>query len=61
MNNRFGLDARYFKEKLEQLARNAENYAPDEMARALERLRATAQFQQVRRFGTTGASTGEEG
>ena len=37
MSNRFGLDASYFKDKLGQLVRDANNYTPQEMARALAR------------------------
>ena len=37
-NNEFGLDSRYFSEKLGQLARDADRYKPDEMRRALNRL-----------------------
>jgi len=47
--NRYGLDARYFKEKLGQLVRDADNYTPEEMSIALERLRDVAvdQAEQV--------------
>tara|TARA_R110001583_G_scaffold155783_6_gene307462 strand:+ start:161 stop:514 length:354 start_codon:yes stop_codon:yes gene_type:complete len=36
--NRHGLDSSYFKLKLGELTRDADNYTPDEMARALLRL-----------------------
>lgn len=41
--NEYGLDARYFKEKLGQLVRDADNYTPAEMALALGRLQAVAE------------------
>lgn len=40
--NRYGLDSRYFKQKLGQLVRDADNYTPQEMALALERLKQVA-------------------
>lgn len=40
--NEYGLDDRYFKEKLDQLSRDARNYTPMEMHRALLRLAAVA-------------------
>ena len=45
--NEYGLDARYFKEKLGQLVRDADNYTPAEMGRALDTLSSVAKFQQV--------------
>jgi hypothetical protein len=45
MENRFGLDDRYFKEKLGQLVRDASNYTPAEMSRALQKLKGTADSQ----------------
>ena len=33
--NEYGLDARYFKEKLNQIVRDADRYTPSEMERAL--------------------------
>lgn len=44
--NRFGLDSRYFKDKLSQLVRDADNYRPDEMRRALENLTEVASHQE---------------
>lgn len=38
MTNRYGLDVRYYREKLSQLIRDADNYTPEEMSRALFRL-----------------------
>lgn len=46
MKNRFGLDSRYFKEKLGQLVRDADNYRPDEMRRALDNLADVARHQE---------------
>ena len=48
MNNRFGLDSRYFKEKLGQLVRDADNYTPAEMRRALNRLSEVAKSQEAK-------------
>jgi len=48
--NRYGLYARYFKEKLGQLVRDADNYTPEEMSIALERLRDVAVDQAVQVF-----------
>ena len=45
MINRHGLDARYFKEKLGQLVRDADYYTPAEMDRALTRLAKVAGSQ----------------
>jgi len=42
MTNKHGLDARYFKEKLGQLVRDADNYTPAEMSRALKRYHLVA-------------------
>jgi hypothetical protein len=47
MENRFGLDDRYFKEKLEQLVRDVSNYTPREMSLALQRLKEVADNQRV--------------
>ena len=33
--NEYGLDARYFKQKLKQIVRDADRYTPSEMERAL--------------------------
>jgi hypothetical protein len=43
--NEHGLDARYFKEKLGQLVRDADNYEPREMKLALDRLSEVARSQ----------------
>lgn len=43
--NQWGLDDRYFSEKLGQLARDAYCFTPDEMTRALEGLADVARFQ----------------
>lgn len=43
--NAHGLDARYFKEKLWQLVRDADNYTPVEMHLALTRLAEVADSQ----------------
>ena len=43
--NEHGLDARYFKEKLGQLVRDADNYTPIEMQIALSRLAGVAYTQ----------------
>jgi hypothetical protein len=40
--NLYGLDSRYFKEKLGQLVRDADNYTPQEMSLALDRLKRVA-------------------
>lgn len=44
--NEYGLDARYFKEKLGQLVRDADNYTPAEMWLALDRLSGVAKQQR---------------
>ena len=49
--NRHGLDARYFKEKLGQLVRDADNYTPKEMQRALNRLASVACEHNFVSFG----------
>jgi len=43
--NEYGLDDRYFKEQLNIIISNVENYTPDEMHRALNRLRQVAKRQ----------------
>lgn len=43
--NAWGLDHRYFSEKLGLIARDAESYTPDEMMRALIGLGSTAAAQ----------------
>jgi hypothetical protein len=43
--NAFGLDDRYFSEKLGQIARDAHCFTPAEMTRALESLADVARFQ----------------
>lgn len=45
--NNHGLDSSYFKQKLGQLVRDAGNYTPTEMARALERLASLANHQRT--------------
>ena len=40
--NGYGLDSRYFKEKLGQIVRDADNYTPQEMSLAFDRLKAVA-------------------
>lgn len=40
--NKYGLDSDYFRKNLEQLARDADNYTPSEMTRALRRLYVVA-------------------
>lgn len=42
-----GLDAEYFRKNLQQLARDADNYTPDEMERALTRLADVAKGQKM--------------
>ena len=44
--NEYGLDSRYFKEKLGQLVRDGNNYTPQEMSNALSRLKEVADQQQ---------------
>lgn len=39
MNNKYGLDSDYFKKKLSQLVRDADNYTPREMSTALSKLK----------------------
>jgi len=46
--NRYGLDSRYFKEKLGQLVRDADNYTPNEMSLALGRLKEVAEVAVVK-------------
>ena len=45
MTNEYGLDSRYFKEKLSQIVRDADRYTPSEMKRALRRLSRVAKRQ----------------
>jgi hypothetical protein len=45
MNNRYGLDAHYFKKKLEAIVRDIEHYTPTEMYRSLSILRDVAASQ----------------
>ncbi len=47
MGNEYGLDARYFKEKLGQLVRDADRYTPEEMSLALVRLSDVAFSQRL--------------
>lgn len=42
MQNSYGLDVDYFKEKLQLVVRDIKNYAPNELARELARLSTTA-------------------
>jgi hypothetical protein len=42
MANEYGLDVSYFAGKLEMIQRDLSRYTPDELARALARLSATA-------------------
>ena len=42
MSNKYGLDYKYFQEKLELIIRDAPRYSPSEMARELARLSKTA-------------------
>jgi len=51
MNNRFGLDSRYFKEQLNIIIQNIEHYSPEEMHRALKRLAAVAKPTNECRHG----------
>lgn len=46
--NDFGLDARYFHEKLRLILRDINSYTPTEMARALGRLAVTANSETMR-------------
>jgi hypothetical protein len=41
--NRYGLDAGYFKKKLGQVVWGIDNYTPEELARELARLAVTAE------------------
>lgn len=43
MKNEYGLDAEYFRSKLECVVRDCSRYTPDEMARELTRLAAVAE------------------
>lgn len=43
MNNDYGLDVDYFKKNLLVIYRDAENYTPEEMERALKRLAVVAE------------------
>ncbi len=51
MTNDYGLDARYFKEKLGQLVRDVGRYTPEEMALALVRLSDVAFSQRAKGKG----------
>ncbi len=44
--NEYGLDVRYFKEKLNQIVRDADRYTPSEMERALITYAAVAKSQK---------------
>jgi len=52
MNNRYGLDANYFKKALSIIVRDADNYTPTEMERALKRLSIVAINQQIKKTFT---------
>ena len=45
MTNEYGLDVDYFKKNLQQIVRDANNYTPGEMKRALKRLAKVAKHQ----------------
>ena len=47
MRNEYGLDADYFKKKLEAVLRDVRHYTPQEMARELHRLSMTADENTV--------------
>jgi hypothetical protein len=55
--NKYSLDSRYFKEKLGQLVRDADNYTPQEMSNALSSLKEVADHQQwelsMKKLGAT--------
>ncbi len=53
MTNDYGLDARYFKEKLGQLVRDADRYTPEEMSLALVRLSDVAFSQRAKGKGNS--------
>lgn len=46
MNTEYGLDAHYFKKKLEIIVRDVRMYTPEEMELALTRLAAVAGSQK---------------
>ncbi len=56
MTNDYGLDARYFKEKLGQLVRDADRYTPEEMSLALVRLSDVAFSQRAKGNGNSNDS-----
>ena len=45
MTNEYGLDARYFKQHLGIIVRDADRYTPSEMTLALQRLSDVAKSQ----------------
>ncbi len=47
MDNNYGLDSRYFKEKLSLIVRDAGNYTPAEMYRELTRLAEVARPNDI--------------
>ena len=47
MTNIYGLDDRYFKQKLQQIVNHLDSTAPEEMARMLLRLAITADIDAI--------------
>lgn len=45
MNNKYGLDAEYFKKKMKLIVRDVDNYSPNEMFNELSRLSLVAATQ----------------
>jgi len=54
--NDYGLDAGYFKKNLEILVRDIDRYSPEEMERALGRLKKVAWHQSVMKKACGGKS-----
>jgi hypothetical protein len=59
MSNPYGLDSRYFKEKLGMLVRDADSYTPEGMQLALQRLAEVAGSQVTikPKYRSTGTKT----
>ena len=61
MINKYGLDTRYFKEKLKLIVRDIQHYSPDELERSLKRLADVAHEQHLKRFNLNDTSNQRSG
>lgn len=58
--NEYGLDADYFRRKLERVLRDVKSYKPDEMARELARMARTADEETLRESEFSPISTAKQ-